>query len=224
MDLQPLTAFCLEKGMALSPSQLSEFERYGEELYRLNEVMNLTSVPRDECEVRHFIESLLIAELIPVGAMVLDIGTGAGFPAWPLACARPDLKVTAMDSTSKVLRPLSVVPLPNLRVKQHRAEEVMNRESFDVVTGRAVAPLGTQLELSAAWTKVGGAVIPFRTPSEVGQIKSIAVEELGLSLESIETRSLPGTDVVRLFPVFRKVGKTPKNFPRTWAQIKKSPF
>ncbi len=224
MDLKLLTAFCLEKGMALSAAQLSEFSRFREELYRLNEVMNLTRVSLAECEVRHFIESLLIADLIPVGAMVLDIGTGAGIPAWPLACARPDLKVTAMDSTAKALRPLSAVPLPNLRVKLHRGEEVTNRESFDVVTGRAVAPLGTQLEISAAWAKVGGAVIPFRTPSEIGFIKSIAVEELGLSLGSVETRSLPDTDVVRLFPVFRKVGKTPKNFPRTWAQIKKSPY
>ncbi len=224
MDLKLLTAFCLEEGLPLSTLQLEQFERYGEELYRLNAVMNLTSVPYAECEVRHFIESLLITSLIPRGSMVLDIGTGAGFPAWPLACARPDLKVTAMDSTSKALRALSAVPLPNLRVKHHRAEDVTNRESFDIVTGRAVAPLTVQLEISAAWAKVGGAVVPFRTPSEIGQIKSIAVEPLWLSLESVETRTLPGSDVARLFPVYRKVGKTPKNFPRTWAQIKKSPL
>lgn len=224
MDLDLLSAYCLEKGMPLSELQLAAFAQFAGSLYSLNEVMNLTRVARDECELRHFVESLLVSEFVPQGAMVLDIGTGPGFPAWPLACARPDLKVTGMDSSAKVLRAIESCPLDNLRVKKGRGEEVTNRESYDIVTGRALAPFMQQLELSAAWAKVGGAVVPFRTPSEAEDIEASDFSVLGLTLESFEKREIPHTDVVRLFPVFRKTGKTPKNYPRPWAQIKKSPL
>ena len=220
MDL--LVAFCREHGMPLSAEQVESFASYRSGLYRLNQVANLTRVPFEECEVRHFIDSLLVAEFVPSGSSVLDIGTGPGVPAWPLACARPDLRVTALDSSGKMLRALSLVPLPNLEVRQGRAEEVDRREGFDFVTGRAVAPLGSQLELSAAWAKVGGLVVPFRTPRD--RSAGPPVERLGLALESVEERSLPGTDVVRVFPLYRKVKATPKRYPRTWAEIRASPL
>jgi 16S rRNA (guanine527-N7)-methyltransferase len=224
MGLEVLEAFCVEKGMPLSPVQVAAFLDFRSRLYELNEVMNLTRVPFDECETRHFIDSLLIAPLIPEGALVLDIGAGAGFPSWPLACARPDLKVTAMDSSNKAGRAVGLVPLPNLRFKPQRGEDVTNRESYDVVTGRAFAPFTEQLEVSAAWAKVGGAVIPFRTHFEEGVIKSFVSEVLGLVLEREVTCELQGTDAVRYFPVFRKTAKTQRTYPRTWAQIKKRPL
>ncbi len=221
MDLHRLQEFCAHAGMPLSAVQVQAFEDYAASLYRLNEVMNLTRVPREECEVRHFIDSLLVAEFLPSGCRVLDVGTGPGLPAWPLACARPDLRVTAVDSSGKMLRVLEENPLPNLTAKLSRAEEMKEHERFDVVTGRAVAPLGVQLEVSAPWCKIGGAVIPFRTPSEKFGLDA---SMLGLELEDVFERSLPGTDVVRTFPVFRKVVKTPRTYPRTWAQIKKRPI
>lgn len=206
--------------MALSESQVGLFQEYEDALYSLNATMNLTRVPREECEVRHFVDSLLVAEFVPLGARVLDIGTGPGLPAWPLACARPDLSVVAMDSSGKMLRAASAVPLPNLEVRQHRAEETDERESFDVVTGRAVAPLAAQLELSAAWAARDGLVVPFRTPNDT----VIKLPQLGLKLKAIEERALPGTDVVRVFPIYRKERRTPEHYPRAWAQIKSSPL
>jgi 16S rRNA (guanine527-N7)-methyltransferase len=220
MALDLLSAFCRERGMALSPEQVALFEQYRDVLYRMNEVANLTRVPREDCEVRHFIDSLLVAEFVPQGARVLDVGTGPGLPAWPLACARPDLRVVAMDSTGKMLRVLGEVPLPNIDVRQHRAEEADARESFDFVTGRAVAPLSAQLELSAAWAVRGGLVVPFRTPNDA----IVKLPQLGLKLKCIEERALPTTDVVRVFPIYRKERRTPEHYPRTWAQIKSSPL
>lgn len=185
--------------------------------------MNLTRVPREECWLRHFLDSLLIQDLIPVGSSVLDIGTGPGFPAWPLACARPDLQVVAMDSSGKMIGFMNKNPLENLKTLQVRAEEWTVREAFDVVTGRAVAPLGVQLEISAPLCKCGGIILPMRTPAEREDIGR-DVSALGIQLESAIEKALPGTDIVRLFPVYRKVAKTPNRYPRTWAEIRRRPL
>ena len=102
-------------GLTLSEAQLSKFENFEEALYRANEVMNLTRVAREECWLRHFVDSLLFQDLIPRGAAVLDIGTGPGFPAWPLACARPDLSITAMHWDSGSIFP-SILLLTVIKV------------------------------------------------------------------------------------------------------------
>lgn len=200
--------------------QLEEFEN---RMYAANEVMNLTRVPREEAWVRHFLDSLLAQDLIPQGSSVLDIGTGPGLPAWPLACVRPDLKITALDSAGKMIGFLNGNPLPNLEPVLGRAEDWGVREKFDVVTGRAVAPLGIQLEISAPPCKVGGVVVAMRTPAEEELARAFEGEGLGLQLESVVSRALPGTDVVRLFPIFRKTAKSDRQYPRNWAEIKRQP-
>jgi len=203
--------------------KLPQFEEFEENLYEANAVMNLTRVPREECWLRHFVDSLLFQDLVPQGSALLDIGSGPGFPAWPLACARPDLKVVAIDSASKMIGFLLKNPLPNLKAVQVRAEEWQMCEAFDVVTGRAVAPLAIQLELSAPLCKIGGVVIAMRTPAEADLIKT-EFSMISLQLEQVHERQLPGTDIVRLFPVYRKTDATPKKYPRTWAEMKRKPL
>ena len=195
------------------------FSVFEADLYDRNQVMNLTRVPQKECGVRHFLDSLLLSPLIGDGQRVVDIGTGPGFPAWPLACARPDLSVTAIDSSGKMLGFLSRHPLPNLEIVNDRAESWGRREKFDVATGRAVAPLGIQLELSAPVIRLGGLVIPMRTPNDVFELESL--KGLGLELVSIERQVLPGTEIERVFPIYKKIAATPRKYPRDWATIRK---
>jgi 16S rRNA (guanine527-N7)-methyltransferase len=111
--------------------------------------------------------------------------------------------------------------LPNLEAVLGRAEDAQWRTRFDVVTGRALAPLGIQLELSAGPCRVGGAVVPMRTESE-RPIQDFGL--LGLALEEVVIHKLPGSDAMRAFPVYRKVGPTPRAYPRRWAEIKKQPL
>ena len=224
MGLSALARYCREQGMPLDEDQLDGLSRYCDRLYELNETARLTSVPKEECEVRHLLDSLLLAQFLAPGSCVLDVGTGPGLPAWPLACARPDLKLTGLDSSGKMLRILYELPLPNLEVVQGRAERFGRRETFDFATGRAVAPLAVQLELSAPYVRVGGAVVPFRTPAEERDLAAAPCEQLGLALERVEKRRLPGTDVQRMFPVFRKLTETDRRYPRRWAQIRRSPL
>lgn len=205
-------------------SILARFAAFQAALYDANESRNLTRVPLEDCEVRHFLDSLIFHDLIPEAVDLLDIGTGPGFPAWPLATSRPDLRVTAIDSNGKMLGFLATQSLPNLNVKQIRAEEWPAREEFDFVTGRAVAPLSVQLEVSAPLVKVGGLLVPMRSSQEAEDFASEDFRTLGIKLVKVVERPLPGTDIVRLFPVYEKTKPTPTKYPRRWGDIKKKPL
>lgn len=224
MDRDRFQQSARDLGLELSEAQVDAFSTFEEALYEANEVMNLTRVPSEEGWLRHFIDSLILARLIPEGATLLDIGTGPGFPAWPLACARPDIMVTALDSSGKMLRFLASQPLPNLTLVPGRAEEWRVREAFDVITGRALAPLPLQLELSAAPCRVGGVVLPMRTLAERDGFSNPAFETLGLWLEKVEEIALPNTEIVRAIPIYRKTTRTPAKYPRRWAEMRKLPL
>lgn len=211
-------------GLSLTSQQEVLLHAFEADLYETNATRNLTRVAREEFWVRHVADSLLFHDLLPSGSSVLDIGSGPGFPAWPLAWARPDLSVTALDSSSKMTDFLRRHPLPNLEVVQMRAEDWNRRDAFDVVTGRAVAPLAIQLELSAAACRRGGAVLPMRTESDLDAIEALDPSALGLSLKQIVQRYLPVIGAVRVFPIYEKVRSTPARFPRPWAEIRRAPL
>jgi len=220
-------AFQAELGsLGLSPTDdlLDHFEQFEERLYQANAVMNLTRVSREEAWIRHFLDSLLFHDLIEPGSEVLDIGTGPGFPAWPLALARPDLRVSALDSSCKMLGFLRQSPLPNLEIVEARAEEWGVRERYRVVTGRALAPLATQLELSAAPCVIGGRIIPMRTPTDRATIDALDPAPLGLRLARVVERILPVLEAPRMFPIYEKVRATPARYPRSWPEIKRQPI
>jgi 16S rRNA (guanine527-N7)-methyltransferase len=217
-------AWCSSAGLQLSTEQLAQFSEFEAALYLVNEVKNLTRVPRENAWRRHFADSLLFHDLIPSGVTVLDIGTGPGFPAWPLACARPDLQVTALDSNGKMLDFLRSQPLPNLTVVQTRVEDWSVREHFDVVTGRAIAPFAIQMELSSAPCRGGGLVIPMRTSQDEEAISFLRTGQLSLKLREVVSRELVGEELVRVFPVYEKTSKTMKKFPRRWAEIRQKPL
>ncbi len=224
MNREAFVSATTSLGLSLLPEQIEGFEAFEEALYKANEVMNLTRIPREDSWLRHFVDSLLFQDLIPEFSEVLDIGTGAGFPAWPLARARPGIRVTALDSHGKSISFLEQHPLPNLTVVNGRAEDWGVVEKYDVVTGRALAPLALQLELSAASCTIGGRIIPMRTPADREAMAQLKHTALGLELRETVERLLPGTDIERLFPVYEKVAATPKRYPRKWAEMKAKPL
>jgi 16S rRNA (guanine527-N7)-methyltransferase len=220
-------------GLELSRAQLEAFVYFEEALYQANRVMNLTSVPKEECWFRHFLDSLLIAPLIPKGATVLDVGSGPGLPGVCLAIARADLVVSCVDSSSKSCDFLRTNFAPSgrlpflLEVIEGRAEEVAHvpdyRERYDFVTGRAVAPLPIQLEITSPFCRVGGLVVPMRTPQD-RQAARGKYDVLGIRLIQLETKELAPIRAPRLFPVYRKQGRTDPTYPRSWTKIKRSPL
>ncbi len=208
----------------LGPEQLDELEEFEEALYREGAVRNLTRVPREDCWVRHFLDSLLIHPLVEEGVEALDIGCGPGFPCVPLAIARPDTSWVGLDSSGKMIGFLSCHKPANLKTVCGRAESWAVRDRFRLVTGRALAPLGIQLELSAPACRKGGIVVPMRTAGDREAIRAFPAEELGLELEEVREAVLPPDGAPRVFPVFRKVAPTPRRYPRSWAEIRRRPI
>lgn len=224
LETNILTEYCASVGFPLESEQIKAFENYKKALYDTNKVMNLTRVPESDSYLRHFVDSLLIVDLIPRNARVLDIGTGPGLPAWPLACVRPDITVTALDSSTKMIEFLKTVPLSNLVPIQIRAEDFDQRERFQIVTGRAIAPLSLQLEMSAPYCVMNGFVIPFRTLSDEDEIKRFPAHKLNIKLDQIIHRTLPTTEITRVFPLYKKTGLTSFIYPRPWSMMKRSPL
>ena len=101
-----LSQLCEQEGISLSEKQLGQFQRYMELLVEWNRKMNLTAITDPEgVTVKHFYDSLLLLKAVelPEGASLIDVGTGAGFPGIPVAIARPDVKLTLLDSLNKRL-------------------------------------------------------------------------------------------------------------------------
>lgn len=117
---------------------------------------------------RHILNCAVVSEQLGEGLRVADIGSGAGLPGIPLAIARPDLKVTLIEPLLKRSTYLSEVKeelgLDNLTVVRGRAEE-QKASLFDVVTSRAVAPLGKLAGWSLPLVKVGGVMLAMKGAS-----------------------------------------------------------
>ena len=92
IDQDLLKAYAADIGVELYDTQLAQFDRYAELLCEWNEKMNLTGITDPYgIVIRHFVDSLTLVPFLKDGATLIDVGTGAGFPAIPAAIARPAL-------------------------------------------------------------------------------------------------------------------------------------
>jgi 16S rRNA (guanine(527)-N(7))-methyltransferase RsmG len=134
-------ARCTAGIVDLSPAQVVLLRSHFELLVRWNESLNLTRVTSVEAAVeRHYAESLFLAKhMPPVQLRIVDIGSGPGFPGYPVAVLRPDCSVTLVESHQRkaVFLKEAARLLPNVQVLAQRAESVS--EKFDLVISRAVS-------------------------------------------------------------------------------------
>lgn len=169
IDKRMLAEYAAALGLPLGEAELERFDRYAELLVEWNERMNLTAITEPgEIVVKHFVDSLTLLRAFtpPVGATLVDVGTGAGFPSVPVKIVRPDLRVTLLDSLNKrlvFLRELSGALGQEENVCVHaRAEEAGrqpgHREQYALATARAVAHLRELSEYCLPLVRVGGMV------------------------------------------------------------------
>lgn len=241
------TVFYEKLARCLAANSLSEFAcaDTSEKLYSLtcrmlevNEHMNLTAITDiGSIILKHYVDSLTAAAYIPQNANVIDVGCGAGFPSLVLAIARPDLSVTALDSTAKrinyIQETADLINLKNICCIAARAEELAcdsnHREKYDVACARAVARLNVLCELCIPYVKIGGSFVAMKANAEDELAEaSAAITKLGGALESANRFSLisdnPGEDNPRCIIVVSKSRSTPTIYPRNNSQIKKKPL
>jgi 16S rRNA (guanine527-N7)-methyltransferase len=161
-----------------------------------------------------------------------DIGSGAGFPAIPLKLVFPDLDILIIEPTQKRTVFLNEVVksllLKKITIRNERAEDIAGeyRESFDIVTARAVAKMDVLVELCFSYVRPGGHFIGYKGSNieeELGEAKK-AIEILGGKLEDIYKTELPQGAGGRSLLKIVKISKTPDEYPRAYAKIKNRPL
>ena len=220
------------------PSAAAEYDRfalYCAQLQEWNQRMNLTAITDDEgVAEKHFADSLLPLTMVqlPVGASLVDVGSGAGFPGLPMALARPDLRVTFLDSLQKRLTFLAQltqmleVPAATLHARAEDAgQDKAYREQFDVATARAVANLNALAEYCLPLVKVGGSFLAMKGASGEEELAAArgAIKKLGGEYKETRTLHLPGGDT-RTLILCKKISQTPTAYPRNGGKIAKSPL
>lgn len=221
-------------GISIDNDKLNKLEKYYELLINYNEKMNLTGITKkEEVYLKHFFDSLTLCRVIDMNKYntLCDVGTGAGFPGLVLKIVFPHLKITLIDSLNKRIKFLNeVINLLNLKdieTINARIEEyaIMNREKYDIVTSRAVAPLNILSEYCLPIVKINGYFIA---------MKGSATEELNNSLEAIKKLSgklvlndtflLPFEQSNRSIIKIEKMKPTNIKYPRRYTEIKNKPL
>lgn len=218
----------------LDEDKLKKLERYYELLIEWNEKMNLTGITeKAQVYLKHFYDSLTLNRIVDLkkDLTLVDIGTGAGFPGLVLKIVFPNLKITLIDSLNKRIEFLKEVikelGLKDIEAIHARSEEyaIKNRETFDIATARAVAPLNILLEYSIPMLKVDGVFVPMKANISQEIIESQnALKTLDAEIISKIEFELPIELSKRTLIKIRKNKSTKKLFPRKYSDIKKRPL
>lgn len=239
-DLTPLAKGAAALGIVLEDGQLVAFARLRDLLLEWNTRFNLTAITApEEIATRHFLDSLTCALAVPeerraASLRVLDVGSGAGFPALPLAIAFPHWRVTSLEATGKKVRfqeaACAELGLRNVRPLAGRAEEVAHqsaqRAHYDLVTARAVSALPTLLEYCCPFAHAGGiCVLPKKGDlAEELAAGSRAAPLLGACLLTPILVTVPPLDDGRVLLVAQQEHTCPSQYPRPAGAPAKRPL
>ena len=232
-------------GISLSEAQAKAFVRYYELLAEWNGFMNLTAITEPgEVLVKHFADSLspfsgLVKDAplsVTEGIKLIDVGTGAGFPALPLKIAFPQINVTMLDSLGKRVKFLNEVitqlGLTNTEAIHGRAEDLArdntHRENYDIVVSRAVANMRTLSEYCMPFVKQGGTFLAYKAAEYMEGTEAEeslkAIKILGGEQPVVRDLTLPDGDSKRYLVYIRKKSSTPKKYPRKAGTPSKEPL
>lgn len=219
----------------LDESGARKLWKFAQMLVETNKLYNLTAIT-DEKEIilKHFVDCASISDHIPTESTLVDVGCGAGFPSIPVAILRPDVRVTALDSTAKrvdfVAMCAKELGLDNLTAVCARAEDfaLENRERFDVCTSRAVARLNVLSELCIPLVRIGGSFIAMKSNKGDEELAEAinAIDKLGCDRGTVKNDEFEYNGIVstRKLLIFEKIKPTPKEYPRNYSRMMKKPL
>ncbi len=200
-----------EIGIDLSIEQENSLFIYLAELKKWNRKINLTAI-RDEQDIiiKHVLDSLTYTKGFGPrpGLRLMDMGSGAGFPAVPIKLVWPGIAVTMVESIHKkasflrhVVRTLA---LSDVEVVDERTERLSEQflNAFDVVTARAFASINSAVESARPFLKKGGSLVLSRGPQET--VSEDVLTSAGMIIEKKTELTLPHSDYRRIIWVVNK--------------------
>jgi 16S rRNA (guanine527-N7)-methyltransferase len=200
-----------ELGIALTVEQVNSLFILLAELKKWNSKINLTAIKGErDTVIKHVLDSLShIQGFIPApGLKLLDMGSGAGFPAIPIKIACPEIAVTLVESVKKKVsflrHAIRTLQLSDAEVLDIRTEELPDSRhgTYDVVTARAFADMNLALSASATFLKAGGLAVLSRGPEE--SITEQKLTRAGFIQNKKIELTLPHSDYKRAIWVFKK--------------------
>lgn len=222
----------IKLGIDIDNDKLNLLEKYYSLLISWNDMMNLTTITeKKDVYLKHFYDSLTISKVIDLKNenSFCDIGTGAGFPGIVIKIFFPHLKITLVDSLNKRIKFLNVVcnelGLKDVNLIHGRAEEFAkeNRDSFDVVTARAVSSFNILLEYSIPIIKVNKYFVAMRgNDDSASGINALKI--LNCDILKKEIFNLPYENSSRCLILVKKGARTSLKYPRKNAIMKKNPL
>lgn len=215
-------------GIELNNQILKDLEAYYDILKEENTKYNLTRIiSQEDVYLKHFYDSLTITKIVDINNQsICDLGSGAGFPGLVLAICFPNTKMTLIESNGKKCYFLNTVKeklnLNNVNIINTRVEEYArkNREIFDIVTARAVAPLKHLLEYGVPLVKIEGSFIAMKANIE-GEIENIDNYYAKLDIKEIKKMvfNLPKENSLRTLLKYQKLKVTNQKYPRRYSDI-----
>ena len=170
-----------ELGVKIDRLQKYQFGIHALELVKWNQKINLTAITDPfEIAVKHFLDSIAPAPVIPPDASLLDIGSGGGFPGIPLKILMPSLSVTLIDASRKKVSFLNhvirILKLENVEALYVRAEDLARDRSFknnyDVIISRALSSMDTFVLMALPLLAKKGIIIVMKGKTSKEEIES----------------------------------------------------
>ncbi len=218
-------------------SKMQVFQQYAELFFEYNAKVNLIAKNDEQYLIeKHVYDSLAINLFLKKHGNlknILDIGTGGGFPSLPIAIYYPEINVCAVDSINKKIKFINEcaekLNLKNILTINSRAEDLPEnmKNSFDMVTSRAMAQLREILEYAIPYVKTGGYFIAYKSLKAEEELKQAenALKILNTELvEKIKYNIPLQEQQKRVLLIFKKIKPIELIYPRKNGVVKKKPL
>ena len=210
-------------------------KKYFDYLISENTKYNLTNITdENEAMCKHFDDSYMLGEVFDLNNNITlcDVGSGAGFPSIALKLKYPNIKVTIIEAMKKrcdfLENLVKLLNLKDVKIICDRAENLKDlKESFDIVTARAVASLPILAEVCCQFVKVGGFFAPYKGSNYLEEIELAknAISLLGFKYDGAKEYKLIDTNGIdyglHAIIKYQKIKSTDLKYPRPYSQIKK---